>query len=233
MYVGNHAGRHAAGLGTGPLLIDSQAFGEISTLAKEERWDDIAKNMQKSIDRFVSNGVEAVALSDLSLHRILPMLDLSGLSLIHIGEAMTKRAKSFGVQKIGFLGSQDVLQNDPITSYLQESDIEVVRPYPRDQGYIDQEIFGESYASNFVERQRILFETLKEMYNGEQITGVILGNTYLSEIFTDELRNHFCRGYNDIEYSGVIVPRKFSSHTFFDVYNVHIDAIAEYCLYGE
>lgn len=219
-------------LGSGPLLIDSQDFGKINLLAKVERWEDIAKVMQKSVDCFVANGAEAIALSDLRLHRVLPMLNLSGLPLIHIGEAVAKRVESSGAKVVGLFAPLNIVQSDIITSYVEKAGIDVVSPYVGDQDFVDKKILGDDYKISFNTRRKLLYEAVKKLYEREHIRGAILGDAVLSELFASELRTHFCSGYDGIDYSGEVAPREFSTHSFFDVYKIHIKAIADYCLYG-
>lgn len=229
------------GLTSSPILLESLEFGVIDALMKAGDWKKVEKILQESAEFLVAGKVDLVAIASNTLHRVVPRLDFSYLPFIHIGTAIAEKVKAAKVSRVGFFGTKETMQGDFIIGRIQEAGVEVFTPDEHQQDAINAAIFDEYCVGNFNTTNRLLLYGIAcQMCKKYEIEGLVLGCTELGEAFSEGYRTNLIRACVDGEPtcdptltgpSDTGMPKLQQFH-FFDSAEIHIQAIANACIYG-
>lgn len=239
------------GLTSAPILLYSLEFGQIKRYMDLDDWSAIANILFNVIDDLWLVGVKVVAIASNTLHRAIPLLegavnwkdlddDSDGITLIHIGDVVAKKVTAAGIKRVGLLGTKETMQGDFIKKFLVERGIEVVVPDSNNQDKLNDLIFNE-YCNGYFNTKTCsdLYDIIAQMCCQDYIEGVILGCTELGEALNVEWRNLLIGGHLDHDFevdareSDPKLAESMQNFQIFDSAEIHIEAIANYCITGK
>lgn len=159
------------------LLIHSIDMG----IMREGDIDKIQNKYLEVSRELADDGVDAILICANTPHLVYPFVQPKiGVPILHIAEAIGRRAKKLGLKKLGLLGTKPTMLKDFITAPLKENfGIETIIPdeqhIEQTHEYISKEltkgVFSHEAKSYYLER-------MQELKN-RGADGIILGCTEL------------------------------------------------------
>jgi aspartate racemase len=169
------------------VSMHTHPFSDYVRLMEAGRWDGVAALMLSSEAKLVKSGAELIICPDNTVHRVFEqVMKQAKLPWLHIAEEVAREAGRLGFKRVGLIGTAWTMESDFYKKKLDEYEIEICLPEPKDRKLVDRIIFDELVAANFTAESRAYFTGLISEMRGHGCEGVVLGCTEVPLIITPE-----------------------------------------------
>jgi aspartate racemase len=175
-------GHHAA-----EVVVYSVDFGAVEPLIHADRWDEAGEELADAAGRLEAAGADFVLLATNTMHRVAPALE-SALSvpLVHIVDVTADAARAAGIDTLGLLGTEPVMQMDFYRDRFADHGIEVVVPDAEGRELVDSVIFEELTHGVFTEASRDAYRSVMDGLVDAGAEGIVLGCTEIGELVSED-----------------------------------------------
>jgi len=127
------------------LVLVSLDFGAVRALQLADRWDDAGELLADAARTLAAAGADVVVLCTNLMHKVAPAVEsATALPFLHIVDAVGARARALGADRIGLIGTRQVMAEDFYARRLADRwSIDVVVPPVDEQAELDRVIFDE------------------------------------------------------------------------------------------
>lgn len=179
--------KRAGGMCSGPMVIESLNFCDISRLTTDEEWDFAAKRLSETAQALEKAGATAILICANSMHRVYDKVQKSvDVPILHIADCIAEAMKAKGVERAALIGTRNVMVESFFRQRLVRHGIRLLPPNLDRANEIDDIIYNE--LMHGIKREQSIRDMKTYLTNvaKEDIDGVILGATELSMIVNTE-----------------------------------------------
>jgi aspartate racemase len=156
-------------------VMYSLDFAEIEELQASGRWDDAGKKLDEATAALRRAGADFLVLCTNTMHKVADRI--TGLPLLHLGDATAAAVKQAGVGTVGLLGTAFTMEQDFYTGRLAGHGLEVLVPPEDDRAEVHRVIYEELVLGVVREESRQAYRSVIERLVARGAEGVILGCT--------------------------------------------------------
>ncbi|MCR4925921.1 MAG: aspartate/glutamate racemase family protein [Clostridiales bacterium] len=209
--INNQVNKLAGDLNCAELIIYNVNFQNIRKLMLEEQWDKISEEISRIAKVLENAGADYIAIATNTVHKIADYVQNQiNVPLIHIADAVAEKCKESQVLNVGLLGTKYTMAEDFLKDRLKQNGLQVFVPSDEKQiDEINRIIFEELCKGEIKKESKQYFvDTINDMIEKDNISGVILGCTEIEMLVKQE---------------DLTIP-------MFDTTQAHIDSIVNYSL---
>lgn len=153
-----------------------------------QNWQGLVDYLHLSVAQLEHAGAKYGLLASNTPHIVFEELQARcKIPLLSIVEETCKKAKNFGLNKIGLLGTGFTMKSDYYQKVFEREGLSIFVPSAEEQEYIHNKIFSELQSLIIKDETRTgLLSIVKRMSDEHGIEGVILGCTELPLILTED-----------------------------------------------
>jgi len=166
-YLNQFTANKLGGLHSANINMTSVNFEPIAELMQQNSWQQITRNLTKSVRVLQESGANSIVLANNTLHQVVPELESKvTIPFLHIVDALGEKLTALGITKIGLLGTAATMQSGFYKKRLLEKyQIDVVTPQAKQCQWLDKVIFSELCFGEITKQAQqgslILIEELK------------------------------------------------------------------------
>jgi aspartate racemase len=169
------------GLSSAKMLIHSFDFSEIAELQRRGDWHTLGSMLADSARRLEDGGADCIVIATNAMHCVADRVaDAVAVPLIHVVDATVQAIKSRGAAKVGWLGTQSIMEQHFFRSQLEDAQIETLLPDPQDRAFVHGVIFKELCHGECKQSSRDEFVRICGRLKSRGAQGVILGCSEVS-----------------------------------------------------
>ncbi|MGV9385007.1 aspartate/glutamate racemase family protein [Nonomuraea sp. NPDC003707] len=159
-------------------LIWSFEFQEFEDMIFAHKWEEVTVRLSDAGRGLESLGADVALICSNTFHRVAdPVADSLNIPLIHISDAVGQEITSYGLRKVGLLGTRFTMEQDFYFDRLAKLGIDVLVPDGDDRELIDRVIFDELVRGTLNEESRQSYRRIIDGLCRRGAEGVILGCT--------------------------------------------------------
>ena len=133
------------------LVMYSLDFQPIAQLELEERWEEFAVVLVDAAKRLERAGAEFILLASNTAHKVADDVQAAiAIPLLHIADAAAEAIAAAGIQKVGLLGTEFVMQQDFYRDRLRSRGIDVLLPGEGQRTCVHEVIYNELCAGKLM-----------------------------------------------------------------------------------
>jgi aspartate racemase len=171
------------GLHSAHCVLYSVDFAEIEALQVSGQWDEAGRRLDRAAHALKAAGADFLVLCTNTMHKVADQL--TGLPLLHLGDATAATVRAAGLTRIGLLGTGFTMAQPFYRDRLAGHGLDVLVPDEDDRAEVHRVIY-EELVVGVVEpssRQRYREVIARLVERGAE--GVILGCTEI-ELLVDQ-----------------------------------------------
>ncbi len=150
------------------------------------RWEEAARLLSSSASKLAQAGAELLICPDNTLHQALDLVrDESPVPWLHIAEEVVAAASSRGFERLGILGTRDLMEGPVYPTKLASTPIAHEIPGPDERARIDQVIYDELVYGRFEEPARRDFQAIIHTLAKRGCDAVVLGCTEIPLLISE------------------------------------------------
>ena len=179
-HINRGIARRLGGLHSASISIESLDLAPVAEMELSGDWDGVARVVSEAGTRLKASGAEGLLLASNTTHKVYePVARLSGLPVLHIGDAIPDRLVADGRSRVALLGTRFTMTEPFVRERLEKRGLSLA---PIDAGWtaeIGRIIFEELAAGRVIrDSQRKLKTLICEMAKA-RVEAVVLGCTEL------------------------------------------------------
>lgn len=188
-HMNEGARERLGGLHSLRTLILSLDFAPIEELQRAGDWDAQAMIMADAACRLAAAGADALLIASNTMHKLAPAVEAaSGLPLIHIVDAVARRAIAGGSRRPALLGTRFTMEDDFFVDRLRgRHDLDPLVPEEADREIVHRVIYDELCLGLVREESRAAYLEVIENLRGRGADSVILGCTEIVTLIDQSL----------------------------------------------
>jgi aspartate racemase len=163
------------GLHSAHCVMYSVDFAEIEALQVSGRWEEAGSRLAEATTALKQAGADFLVLCTNTMHKVADQL--TGLPLLHLGDATAAAVRQAGIQRIGFLGTGFSMEQDFYTGRLAGHGLDVLVPDADDRAEVHRVIYEELVVGVVREESRQAYRDVIGRLVSRGAAGVILGCT--------------------------------------------------------
>jgi aspartate racemase len=163
------------GLHSAHCVMYSVDFAEIEELQVTGRWEEAGVRLAEATTALRQAGADFLVLCTNTMHKVADQL--TGLPLLHLGDATAAAVKQAGIGAVGFLGTGFSMEQDFYTGRLAGHGLDVLVPEAEDRAEVHRVIYEELVVGVVREESRQAYREVIARLVGRGAEGVILGCT--------------------------------------------------------
>jgi aspartate racemase len=163
------------GLHSAHCVMYSVDFAEIEELQVTGRWDVAGEKLDEATTSLKRAGADFLVLCTNTMHKVADQL--TGLPLLHLGDATAAAVRGEGIRTIGLLGTAFTMEQDFYTGRLAGHGLDVLVPSEEDRAEVHRVIYEELVVGVVREESRQAYRSVIERLVERGAEGVILGCT--------------------------------------------------------
>jgi aspartate racemase len=143
--INQDVNRRLGGLHSAKILMYSVDFGEIESLMREGRWEEIGGHVAKIAKTLENGSAEVILLCTNTVHKIASWIEnTTTVPFIHIADATGDEISRKGLRNVGLLGTRYTMEGDFYRNRLTEKfGLSVFIPPDEKRGIVNDVIFNE------------------------------------------------------------------------------------------
>ena len=198
------------GLHSAKCIMASVDFAEIEAYQSEGKWKEASLILSQSAKDVENGGADFLILCTNTMHKIAAdMQQAINIPLLHIADATAQRIKSYGIKRIGLLGTRFTMEEDFYKGRLiQKYGLDVITPEAQDRKIVDDIIYKELCLGKINDASRHAYQDIIQGLITSGAEGIILGCTEI----------------------GLLVKQEDSSVPLFDTARIHAEAAVAFAL---
>ncbi len=167
-------------LASARLVLSSLDFSELTSLQREERWDEVASLMAQAAIGVQAAGADLLLLCTTAFHLVADQVEGSvDIPMLHLADVVATAVRAKGLDTIGFLGTAFAMSRPFFIDRLASHDLTVVTPDERHHDTINRIIYDELVHGRVLDpSRRTVVDLIGELWD-QGAEGVILGCTEL------------------------------------------------------
>jgi len=200
------------GLHSARCVMYSVDFAEIEALQREGSWEQATEEMIGAARHVEEGGADFLVICTNTMHRMAEEVERElRIPLLHIADATAERAKSYGLKRVGLLGTRFTMEEDFYRGRLvQQHGLDVIIPCEGERKTVDRVIYDELCLGQIKSSSREQYVEIIENLVGAGAEGIILGCTEI----------------------GLLVSQDDIGVPAFDTARIHAEAAVEKALTG-
>jgi aspartate racemase len=163
------------GLHSAHCVMYSVDFAEIEELQVTGRWAEAGKRLDEATASLRRAGADFLVLCTNTMHKVADQL--TGLPLLHLGDATAAAVTHTGIRTIGLLGTAFTMEQDFYTGRLADHGLAVLVPDADDRAEVHRVIYEELVVGVVRDESRQAYRSVIERLVERGAEGVILGCT--------------------------------------------------------
>jgi aspartate racemase len=174
--------RRRGGLHSAPLRLASLDFDEVATLQRAGDWDGAGALLGRAGAGLRDAGAQALLIATNTMHKVAPLVaEVSGLPLLHIGDATGRALRAAGCRRAGLLGTRFTMEDPFLSEHLATHfGVSTVVPEAADRAEVHRVIFEELCQGRIEAASRARFAGMIFDLAARGCDSVILGCTEMS-----------------------------------------------------
>jgi aspartate racemase len=165
------------------IIIYSVNFGTIKVLTEAEDWDKIAEMMCDVAKKIEEAGAACLLLGANTMHKVADTVQATiQIPIIHIAEAVAKKIRGQGLQKVGLLGTRFTMQETFYSDHLANAGIETIIPGREEVEFINDTIYNEFSRNIFSTQTKAAYLDIISKLKQRGAEGIILGCTEIPSL---------------------------------------------------
>ncbi|NBH07725.1 amino acid racemase [Amycolatopsis sp. SID8362] len=170
--------RRLGGHASAKIALQSLNFAEIRRCQQQEDWAAAGALLAEAGKRCESAGADLVLICANLMHKCAPAAAAAvEVPLLHITDAIARRARRDGHVRVGLLGARWVMEEDFYRGRLEEAGLDVVVPDPDGRALVDRIIFEELTRGIIDEASRAAYADIITGLVARGAEAVVLGCT--------------------------------------------------------
>jgi aspartate racemase len=170
------------GLHSAKLVLHNVDFHEIAELQRTNQWHAAGEQLGIAARGLANAGAQAIVICTNTMHIVAQQVcDISGLPLLHIGDATGEAIATVGLNPVGFIGTRFSMEKPFLHDYLRERyRIDMLTPDENDRALVHHIIFDELCQGQMLPQSRAELRRVmgRLIHMGAQ--AIVLGCTELS-----------------------------------------------------
>jgi aspartate racemase len=163
------------GLHSAHCVMYSVDFAEIERLQVTGRWDVAGARLAEATAALARAGADFLVLCTNTMHKVADQL--TGLPLLHLGDATAAAVRQAGLRTVGFLGTGFSMEQDFYTGRLAAHGLDVLIPDAADRAEVHRVIYEELVVGVVRDESRQAYRDVIARLVERGAEGVILGCT--------------------------------------------------------
>lgn len=163
------------GLHSAHCVMYSVDFAEIEALQVSGRWDEAGDKLDAATTALKNAGADFLVLCTNTMHKVADRL--TGLPLLHLGDATAKAVTDAGIRTIGLLGTAFTMEQDFYRDRLAGHGLDVLVPSEDDRADVHRIIYEELVVGVVKDESRQTYRDVIGRLVERGAEGVILGCT--------------------------------------------------------
>lgn len=186
--INQEVSRRLGGLHSGKILMYSVDFGEVESLMRDGRWDEIGGHVAGIARTLETGGADLVLLCTNTVHKIADRIESAiRVPFIHIADAAGEEIVGNGMSTVGLLGTRYTMEEDFYKKRLAEKfGLSVLIPPDEKRGVINDVIFNELCKGVVKPTSKNEFKAVIDELIVRGAQGIILGCTEIPMLIGDE-----------------------------------------------
>lgn len=174
-YVNERVRERLGGLHSAHCVMYSVDFAEIEELQVSGQWDTAGTRLDEAATALKQAGADFLVLCTNTMHKVADQL--TGLPLLHLGDATAAAVAQAGIRRVGLLGTAFTMEQDFYTDRLAGHGLDVLVPSEDDRAEVHRVIYEELVVGVVREESRQAYRRVIERLVERGAEGVILGCT--------------------------------------------------------
>jgi amino-acid racemase len=174
-HVNERVRERLGGFHSAHCVLYSVDFAEIEELQASGRWDAAGKRLDEAAGALKRAGADFLVLCTNTMHKVADRI--TGLPLLHLGDATAGAVLAAGVRKVGLLGTAFTMGQDFYVDRLASHGLDVLVPPEEDRAEVHRVIYEELVLGVVREESRAAYRAVIRRLVERGAEGVILGCT--------------------------------------------------------
>jgi aspartate racemase len=160
------------------LLVHSFDFAEIEAFQEQGDWHSAGRVLGEAAYALREAGAEFIVIAANTMHLVAPDVErISGLPVIHIGDATAEVLEAAGITRAALLGTKYTMEQPFIRERIEARGIDVLLPNDGERAVIHQVVYDELIKNVVSDRSRETYIAIVNRLADEGAQAVILGCT--------------------------------------------------------
>jgi aspartate racemase len=173
-------GQRLGALHSAILSIESLDLAPLAEMQQAEDWSGVAALSIEAARRLKASGAEGLLLASNTLHKVAPEIgDVTGLPILHIGDAAADKIAADGRSRVALLGTRFVMAEPFIRERYEARGIQLVGLNPVWRAEVDRIVYDELAAGRVVRESQRKLKTLITELSKQKVQAIVLGCTEL------------------------------------------------------
>jgi aspartate racemase len=172
------------GVASARTLMWSFDFAEIEELQASGRWAEAGQRLDEATRALKQAGADFLVLCTNTMHKVADQL--TGLPLLHLGDATAAAVLAEGIGTIGLLGTGFTMEQDFYKDRLAAHGLNVLVPDADDRADVHRIIYEELVLGVVREESRAVYRSVIDRLMARGAEGVILGCTEIELLIGQE-----------------------------------------------
>lgn len=163
-------------------VLYSVDFAEVEELQASGRWAEAGALLSQATEALKSAGADFLVLCTNTMHKVADQL--TGLPLLHLGDATAAAVRATGIETVGLLGTAFTMEQDFYRDRLSAHGLTVLTPEPDDRADVHRIIYEELVLGVVRDDSRQTYRDVITRLTDRGAQGVILGCTEIELLVT-------------------------------------------------
>ena len=172
------------GLHSAHCVLYSVDFAEIEELQVTGRWEEAGKRLDEAAAALKRAGADFLVLCTNTMHKVADRI--TGLPLLHLGDATAAAVLAAGVRRVGLLGTAFTMEQDFYVDRLAGHGLDVLVPPAADRAEVHRVIYEELVVGVVRDTSRQAYREVIGRLVERGAAGVILGCTEIELLVSQE-----------------------------------------------
>lgn len=185
--LNQEVGQRLGNLNCAKILMHSVNFQDFEPRLQVGDWDGIGQDLGAAAKGLANQGADMILICTNTMHRVADQVrEMSGLPLVHIGEATANEAVRRSMTTVGLLGTKPTMELDFYRDKLAERGVQAIIPDAEDRETVHRIIFEELVTGVFREPSRIEYLRIMTDLQAQGAEGMVLGCTEIPLLVTEK-----------------------------------------------
>ena len=166
------------GLHSARLVLVSVDFQEIETMQHQGDWDSAGQALVQAAQQVEAAGADFLLICTNTMHKVAAQVQAAiNIPLLHLADATAKRIKAAGMNTIGLLGTNFIMEQDFYKGRLEEHGLNVLTPPEVDRHLVHGIIYDELCLGQVKDTSREVYLRIMTDLQERGAEGIIEGCT--------------------------------------------------------
>lgn len=166
------------GLNSAECILYSVNFEEIELLQSQNQWEKAGILLAHAASSLESAGADFIVICTNTMHKVSAQIQSNiSIPVLHIADCTAQKLLDNNITKIALLGTKYTMEQDFISSKIQQHNIQVMVPPQEQRTELNRIIFEELCLGNLILNSKKYFLNTIQTLSQQGAQGVILGCT--------------------------------------------------------